>query len=72
MPDDTPLKRYRLLCPECKEEEVYLPAGSPEKPYCHNCEEEIDIKGLQHFMKEWMIYLNDRSAMLKKEGKKDE
>ena len=68
----TPLKRYSLRCPLCNEEEIYLPAGDPDVPFCKNCEEEIDVDSLIDLISGWMEYLKDRQALLKQERTKGE
>lgn len=42
------LKRYALNCPSCNEENsVYWFASEPEKPFCNNCEEEINLQDVR-------------------------
>ena len=65
----TPLKRYALCCPMCNEETVVLPAQTPEKPFCTNCNDDIDLEDLTSFIEAWMDYLQDRQAL---KEKKDE
>lgn len=61
------LKRYKLICPKCDEGEVLLPAGEPEKPWCAECEEDIDIGDIAEFVAGWSEYLKDREALLSRE-----
>lgn len=71
-PSDTPLKRYHVKCPSCNEESVVLPAGEPDKPYCPDCDEEIDLDDLTEFITSWQQYLADRAALLAHEAQAKE
>lgn len=64
------MKRYALLCPQC-ETDVMLPSSEPDKPFCTECNEDIDLDDLQSFISSWYEYLQDRKELLEKE-KKDE
>lgn len=68
-PSSTPLKTYNLLCPKCGGDSVCLTAVRPVDPYCHDCEEEIDIAELETLIGGWLPYLQDRAAYLEKQVK---
>lgn len=67
-PSNTPLKIYKLVCPECNESDISLPADSPDNPFCNNCENDVDLSEVEKFVKDWLEYLCDRAALLTKKG----
>ena len=62
------MKRYKLTCLKCgTAESIMLPASEPEKPWCPDCEEDVDIEEVKTFVLEWSEYLKDREELLARE-----
>jgi len=62
------MRAYYLICPECQEEDIVLPAGAPDKPKCDSCGEEVDLEKVLQIVRGWQEYLTDREKFL--EGQK--
>lgn len=58
------LKRYKLICPVCNEENIMLPANEPESPFCSECNEEVNMDDLESMINAWIEYLQDRKDLL--------
>lgn len=58
------LKRYDLVCPSCNESSILLPANMPEKPFCAECDEDVEIEVVEKFIHSWSEYLKDRAVLI--------
>lgn len=63
------MKRYKLTCPTCGEQDVAIRLDAPHEPFCINCDSEFTLEDLKRIIASWQEYIDDVEEMLSKEPK---